>query len=257
MANSCLVEKLGHYLRLSPDDAERLARLEHESEELPAQSLLRAAGAPVRRLYVVKRGWMYAYSHLPNGSRQVAHIHYPGDLVGLTDVAFERATLSLAAVSDATVCPFPKSALDQIFIHSPALSALLFSLGMVEHAVLSDRLRIMARSGAVERVTHFLLEVVSRLRITHPDIGEGFSLPMTQELLGDAIGLSNVYVSRALSELQQRGWIERRARRIRLLNEDAMRAAVDFNDRHFRIDTSWFPGALSVSEGAPSLSLRA
>jgi CRP/FNR family transcriptional regulator len=121
------------------------------------------------------------------------------------------------------------------------LSALLFSIGMVEHAVLVDRIRIISRMRARERVIHFLLEVVSRLRVTRREMGGRFDMPLSQEMIGDAIGLTNVYVSRSLKQMQAEGMIVRHGRGIDLVDEEAMKKAVDFEDRHFKIDTTWFP----------------
>lgn len=243
MAGSCLIEKIGYHIPLSATDAALLTRLEEREEPFRARATVRETGQPADRLFVVRAGWFFSYMILPNGSRQIMHIHYPGDIVGIPDIAFARTSAALAAATPGRLCPFPKSALDEVFIRSPRLSALLFSIGMVEHAVLADRIRIISRMGAEARVTHFLLEVVSRLRVTRRDLQGHFELPLSQGMIGDAIGLTNVYVSRALKRMQGDGLIRRHAHGIDLLDEGEMKKRVDFEDRHFRIDTSWFPGS--------------
>lgn len=243
MSNSCLVEKIGYHLRLSEPDKALLARLEEAEEAVSAGAQVREAGSTVEHMYVVRAGWFYDHVLLPDGRRQVLHLHYPGDIVGLPEIPFARTGATLTSATGGVLCPFPKQALDQVFERAPRLAALLFSIGMVEHAVLADRIRVIGRMGAKERVAHFLLEVVSRLRVTRRDLGARFELPLTQSVIGDAVGLSNVYVSRALSQLEASGAIRRRGRNIELLDEAGMKREVDFEDRHFRIDTSWFPGS--------------
>lgn len=243
MPKSCLIEKIGYHVPLAPQDEGLLARLEEAQETFRARATVRDIGAPVERLYVVRGGWFFSYTMLPDGGRQILHLHYPGDIVGIPDIAFSRTSAALAAATDGVLCPFPKSALDEIFVRSPRLSALLFSIGMVEHAVLADRLRIVSRQGATARVAHFLLEVVSRLRVTRRDLGTAYDLPLSQSMIGDAVGLTNVHVSRGLGRLAASGAIARHGHRIDLLDEAGLRRSVDFEDRHFRIDTSWFPKA--------------
>ena len=243
MTQSCLVAKIGHHTPLGPHDAALLARMEEVEEPYRAKAMVRDSGAPAERLYVVKTGWFYSYMILANGNRQILHIHYPGDIVGIPDIAFSRTGAALSAVTDGLLCPFPKSALDEVFMRSPRLSALLFSIGMVEHAVLVDRIRIISRMGATERVAHFLLEVVSRLRVTRRDMKTQFDLPLSQSMIGDAVGLTNVYVSRAMKRMQDDGVIRRDGHGIDLIDEPRMKQLVDFEDRHFKIDTSWFPKA--------------
>lgn len=244
MKRTCLIEKLRYHIKVSDAQAELLSGLEKEQQTIPGNTRVHSAGDRVDHLYVLQSGWLYSYSYLPNGSRQVLQLHYPGDIVGLTDIPFARNSHHLASASNSVICPFPKKSLDEIFLHAPALACLLFSIGMVDHAVLADRIRIMGRMGARERVAHFLLEMISRMRITCDDGSSEYEIPLTQSLIGDAVGLTNVYVSRALGQLRQRGLISSHKRRVRLLDEDALRASVDFTDRHFRIDTSWFANAV-------------
>lgn len=241
MSRTCLIEKLSHHVDVNDIQADLLEGLERERRTVAADALIHSAGDRVDSLYVLRSGWLYSYSYLPDGSRQVLHLHYPGDIIGLADIPFAQTTHYLRTASESVICPFPKRSLDEVFVHAPALACLLFSIGMVDHAVLADRMRIMGRMGARERVAHFLLEMISRMRITSDDGTDEYEIPLTQSLIGDAVGLTNVYVSRALAQLHQRGWISRQQRRVRLLDEDALRASVDFSDRHFKIDTSWFP----------------
>ncbi len=241
MTKSCLVEKIGYHIPLAEQDAALLAKLEETELPVRAKTVVRDIGVRTEHMYVVKSGWFYTYMILPNGTRQILHIHYPGDIVGIPDIAFSKTSYALAAVTDGCLCPFPKSSLFEVFERSPRLSALLFSIGMVEHAVLADRIRIISRLGAKERVVHFLLEVVSRLRVTRRDMKTRFDLPLSQSMIGDAVGLTNVYVSRALKQMEQEGVVRRDGRGIDLIDEPRMRQSVDFEDRHFRIDTTWFP----------------
>lgn len=84
---------------------------------------------------------------------------------------------------------------------------------------------------------------MSRLRVTRRDLGTAYDLPLSQSMIGDAVGLTNVHVSRGLGRLAASGAIARHGHRIDLLDEAGLRRSVDFEDRHFRIDTSWFPKA--------------
>ena len=103
-----------------------------------------------------------------------------------------------------------------------------------------------------EHARGVLGELGHRLRITNPDVGDSFELPLSQELVGDTLGLTNVYVSRTLSLMERAGLIERIDRSIRIADEQGLRDMADFQDRYYRIDTSWFPGGAleKLSAGA-------
>ena len=77
MPGSCLVEKIGYHIPLAPGDAALLARLEEARETWRAHAIVRDIGAQAERLYVVRGGWFFSYTMLPDGGRQILHIHYP------------------------------------------------------------------------------------------------------------------------------------------------------------------------------------
>lgn len=241
MTDSCLVSKLSHYIDLDEPDRSLITRLEKRERDFPRRHVVREVGDEARMLYAVRDGWLFSSTTMRDGRRQVLQFHYPGDIIGIPDLAFSSATVTLETLTPVCLCPFPKTALDDVFVETPRLAALLFNLGMVDHVVLLDRLRAISRFNAQERISHLILEVVSRLRITHPEIGAHFELPLNQNMIGDAVGLTNVYVSRSFKGMEETGLIRRRGRMLEILDEDDLRRRVGFEDRYFSVDTEWLP----------------
>jgi len=238
---SCLIRKISYYLDLSEEEKRMLARLEESTRELRRDEILVEESSPLREMYVVSRGWLYTYSHTVDGRRQVFEVHFPGDIVGASQAPFKYSAYGVAAATDAHVCPFPKSSLNEIFSRSAGLTALFYTFAVLDHATIMDRLRATGRMGAPERVLLVLLQCVARLRITNPDMRDGLEMPLRQELIGDMVGLSNISVSHAVKELAEEGLIERDGRHISFLEPERARAMTDFSDRYYAIDTSWFP----------------
>lgn len=238
---SCLVCRLGYYIDINERDERLLRELEKNEISVAAKTNL-GAQDNIDNLFVVKSGWLYSYVDLEDASRQVLRIHYPGDLVGLSDIAMKESFGTVKTVTKAVLCPFPKKCLDDIFTQSPRLTALIFSLGMLEQVVLMDRLKIVGRMSAVDRVAHFLLEIHARLKIHAPkEVDAEFDLPLTQESIGDAIGLTNVSVSNALTQLEFEGYVSCNRRRVVFHDIEKLKEKTDFRDRYFKIDTDWFP----------------
>jgi CRP-like cAMP-binding protein len=103
-------------------------------------------------------------------------------------------------------------------------------------------MRAATLMNARDCVALFLLQVQARLRITHSRLGESFELPLTQELIGSAVGLSTVSVNRAIRSLERQKRVRRSGRIIEFLDSKALAREVDFVDRFYRVDASWFPG---------------
>ncbi len=239
--SSCLIAKLSHYIDLSSDDCRLLERLEKNEREYSAGTDVHTIGMEVSHMHVVKSGWLYNYLDLPDGRRQIVRIHHPGDVLGLPDIAYNDASSTLRASTDACLCPFPKSHMDEIFVNAPRLTALLFTIAVRDQVVLIDMLRATGRMSARERVSYLLLDLLARLRVTNKEITDSFKLPLNQSEIGDTVGLTNVYVSKTLKQLQSDGYISLDNTQVRLLNEDAMIEMCDFAERYASIDTSWFP----------------
>ncbi len=239
--HSCLIERMRHYTPLSAQDEALLLALEKDELSYRTRTRLKFSEKP-SHLFVLKSGWLYRYEELDDKRRQVLRIHYPGDIVGLTDVAMKEAGGEMMTVTNVVLCPFPKHKLDDIFTNSPRLTALLFSLGVLNQVVLQDRIKVMGRSTAPYKVAHFLLEMHARLRIHSPDgMLNNFSMPLTQDVIGDAIGLTNVSVSNAMTQLAFEGYCTCQHREVVLHDVDKLKQLIDFKDRYFEIDTSWFP----------------
>ncbi len=59
-----------------------------------------------------------------------------------------------------------------------------------------------------------------------------YDLPMTQEQLCDALGLTWVHVNRVFKGLEREGLIHRRKREATTADWHRLRRATDFNERH-------------------------
>ena len=168
-------------------------------------------------------------------------LHFPGDTIGLSSLAFGRSSDAVTAVTDVVLCPFDKDRLAQLFEEHPRLAALIFTLSVAERVTLADRLASIGRTSARMRVASLICELLARLRIgAGPDLKE-FQVPLTQEEIGDATGLTAVHVNRMMRSLVDDGLIARHGNTITVLDEKRLVQEVNFVDRYAQIDTSWLP----------------
>ena len=239
---SCLVTKLSHYVELSPRDHDLLTAFEAEQREYRKRDLVRREGDEVKYLFVVKKGWFYGHSLLPSGKRQVHRLYLPGDLIGTQEVVCKTATVNVSAASKGILCPFEKAGLKTVFVESPRLTALLYSIEALDQVTQDDRLRSIARMDAAGRLAHFFLQVFSRLSVAGEQQGDTLKVEMSQELIGDALGLTGIHVNRTFRQLSEDGLISLDNGSLTLRDREALKSIAAFDDRHYRIDTSWFPG---------------
>lgn len=238
---SCFLAKLGHYVDLSDSDQKMLAVFEQDERYFPARGSVVVAGEEVDSIFVVKDGWAVSYTLFPDGRRQNIRVHLPGDVMALSSIAYSHQTIHIDAVTDTTVCPFPKKRIATLFEKSPRLSALFMAIAMRDKVALRDTIRMLGRMNAEDRLGYFLLDTLARLRVGTEADRVAFDLPMSQAMIGDTIGISFVSVNRAFKELTTLGLIARQGREVTIVREAELVKQCDFHDRYDTLDTAWFP----------------
>jgi CRP-like cAMP-binding protein len=112
-------------------------------------------------------------------------------------------------------------------VRSGLETALLRNAAFDEHFVLNQLVRV-GRQAAYERLSHLLLELLFRLRAVSQVHGNSFVLPLTQETLSDALGLSVVHTNRTLQQLRRDRQIEMKNSSVTILQPDRLAEIGDF-----------------------------
>lgn len=206
-----LQNKLSVFITLDEADRKTLDRLVSgrqqqigRSTDMVSQGERRAQG------YVLLDGWAARYKTLPDGRRQILSFLIPGDIVGLFAPISPYATASVSAVTHVTVSTFSADALTGVLAGSPRLGAALAWAAAREHEILAEHLVSVGRRTARERIAHLFLELWARLRARGLANGQGLSIPLTQAVIADTLGLSVVHVNRTLRRLAHDGILETR-----------------------------------------------
>lgn len=248
-----LLRRAAHFVQLSQAERRVLAELGADRRRVAAGESLVEEGEPSDQLFILQAGRMLCSTLLAAGERQILRLHHPGDLMNITCLTWSRTSASVAAMIDSEVSAFPRSALTDVFVHTPRLAALFYGLSIVDNVVLADRLKMLGRTDGRGRVAGLLLELLSRQRLTDPDGEDTVELYLTQSQIADAVGITKVHVNRLLRELAADGLIERDGRRVHLRDPDALVALSAFVDRHAELETDWYP----PSEADVRVSMRA
>lgn len=236
MTTSCIIRHFQNYAELSQDEQELLDSLEKSPKAFSRNTVLWEQGQQLDHFYTVRSGWACSYRNMEDGSRQVLDIYVPGDIVGLREFAFQRRIANLQAISEATLCPFPKHRLSEVFEQSQKLCNLFFLISARDQAILVERLINLGRRSAREKLAHFLLEMAYRLDKACADIYDCNHLPLTQVVIADALGLSTVHLNRTLQELKQEGLVTLGPDGINLLDREGLIKVAGFDPEYLSED---------------------
>ena len=254
---SPLETRLSQYLALTYAERDGLQWLERREQRFEAGQVVVSEGEATDKLHIVASGWLHGSVQVKGGGRQILRFYFIGDLTTTFSIAWGHSAATLTAVSACTLFDIPRSALGRLFRDHPRLGALLYGVSASEHVAMADRLTSIGRTDGMTRVATLLLDIRSRLRVVDGLTGATFELPLTQQDLGDAVGLTKEHVNRSLKALEATGLLEREGKIIRIKDVDALTQLVGFNDRHGHVATDWLPPPASASDIDHRLTSRA
>lgn len=188
-------------------DADAFGLLTGPAIRLRRGDVLRVEGAPKPDVYRLRDGWLACSVMTAEGRRQITKFHLPGDLVGMPSLAAHEATETIEALSDAEVEIVPLDAFADVFTNHPRVAALLFMWSLEERVRLMHHLAVIGRMRANKRVAALLLLLYQRAQLNAPSRRTSFTMPLTQQDLADATGMSIVHANRSLKDLRERGLV--------------------------------------------------
>ena len=222
-----VVRRLRALSALSEAEQELLRSLGERRERHSAGEELVAEGALTGRPRFILAGWACRQRVLPDGRRQIFSFLLPGDGLSLNRrVAPELSTLAaLTALETVDADPALEAAQSG---RAPGLSRAFAVVEPFEQGLLLDHMVRLGRQTAYERVAHFLLELQRRLEIVGLGDSQRFPLPLTQEIMADALGLSIVHVNRTLQQMRRERLIELRSGVAILLQRELLADIADY-----------------------------
>ncbi len=159
--------------------------------------------------YIVLSGWVVLSKILPDGMRHNIDFVLPGDLLADWCLADSRSGYAAEAITDTELCAIPKLRLAEAWPKSPPLFNRVAASQAMQRARLIEHQTLLARRDALDGLVALVVSLFTRLNHRLPARpGEHFALPLTQTHLCDALGVTNVHISRVLRGLRQQGILQ-------------------------------------------------
>jgi CRP-like cAMP-binding protein len=203
-----LIRKLERSDVLSDEEKDVLEKAFTRIREFRAdEDIVREGDRPTESC-IVMEGFAARYKVLPSGRRQISAIHISGDFVDLQSFLLKTMDHGIMTLAP-TRCAFvPHANLKKITEEHPHLARMLWLSTLIDSAIHRSWLTAMGRTSATAQMAHLICELHVRLGAVGQTNGNSFHMPVTQEELGDALGLSTVHVNRVLTELRNGGIVQ-------------------------------------------------
>jgi CRP-like cAMP-binding protein len=230
-----LFRLLATHCPLSAADRDAILNLPHRIRTRDALAYLVREGDQPEICGVLVSGFAFRHKITGNGDRQILSINIPGEPLDLQHLFLEQADHNIQMLTRGEVAEIPLSALERLVLEKPHLARALQVYTLVEGSIFREWTVNVGRREAKAKLAHLICELAVRLQAQGLLEASSYELPMSQEQLADATGLTPVHVNRTLKMLEAEGLIERTRRLIRIPQWEHLRDAADFNRRYLHI----------------------
>lgn len=211
-------------------------------ERLEAGAQVRPQGklASADRIAVVS-GWLCEYALLPDGRRQIFDLVLPHEIASLSTAELsgrDLVTLTRVEMIDWSAA---KHEMREQIVRSWEQTELQ------RHRRMFDQVIRLGRLSAEERMLNLFLDIYHRLKragLVHADT---LKLPLTQELLADALGLSVVHINRTIKALRAKHYITLQGGVITLHHPAELAELACYEHLPSRINPVWDRSPLSYA----------
>ncbi|WP_380782336.1 Crp/Fnr family transcriptional regulator [Sphingomonas sp. R86520] len=229
-----LIRKFSSRVSMSAGDRAQIAALPFKLRTIDASTyMLREGQHPTRCAFIVA-GLAYRQKLTPNGEREIVSIVMPGEFVDLQNLFLDESDHDIQALTRLTLAEIPINALRDLILACPPAGHALWVDALIESSIHREWLLNIGRRNARTRLAHLLCEFSVRFR-TSAGADMAYELPMTQEQLGDALGLTPVHVNRVLKSLETAGLIARKKRQVSVMDWAGLRDTAEFNERYLHL----------------------
>jgi CRP-like cAMP-binding protein len=230
-----LAARLERIAELCPEDIRLLDSFCSEARDMPARRNIIREGDRPENVHLMVEGWAARYKLLPDGTRQIMAFLIPGDLCDVHITVLGEMDHSIATLTQARVAHIPRAKMREVE-DRPRLTKALWWATLVDEAVLRAWLVNVGRRDAVQAIGHLLCEMYARLKNVGLAAANRMELPLTQEEIGDALGLTPVHVNRVLQRLRADGLIALKRGALEILDMAALQRVAGFNPNYLHIE---------------------
>ncbi|WP_106476894.1 Crp/Fnr family transcriptional regulator [Phytohalomonas tamaricis] len=232
-----LIYKLERFRPLSDADRQLLADAFTHAADIPKHQHIITEGEQANEVHLLVEGWACRYKLLPNGKRHIVAYLMPGDLCDIHVTLLKRMDHSIMTLTPAKVMAISHDRINELLDTNPALSCALLWSTSVDEATLREWLVNIGSRSAEQRLAHLFCELMVRSRAAGIIEDSCMTLPLTQDDMGDAMGLTAVHTNRVLQKLRREGLIELKGRRLIIHDWERLTAFSEFDPAYLHLES--------------------
>lgn len=240
-----LPQELVNGLNLSERDRQTVTR---------GRSII-ADGSKVTSVFLISEGWAVSKLSIGTGDTQILDVLGSGSIAGMSRIADTGLNgYSAIALQDVSLYQINLRALNDLAAQDEAVSKWLTD--ELSHQVQRTQIHIAAlgQLPARGRLAFAMLRILDVAQQTGESmVGKSIRLPITQEEIGNMLGLTNVSISKLMSAFRREGLIDYARNRIVVQNVEGLSEICGVHSETLKTDqTKDFGNQFKASGAAQS-----
>ena len=230
------LKKLRKRVNISREEEEAIRGAMSEVRDIRADATVIRRGQELSESLMLLGGWLARTRDLADGQRQVSELHVTGDFADLHGFTLKRLDHNLVTLCPCRLAVFPHERVRELLERFPHLARVYWFMTNLDAAIHREWTVSLGRRSALARMAHLFSEMRVRLEIVGLVDGDSYEFPLTQQELGECLGLTSVHVNRTLQELRRRDLIEVENRRARILDVPGLHDVADFDPSYLYLE---------------------
>jgi CRP-like cAMP-binding protein len=246
-AFSPLIRKIEHLIVLSNEEKNVLLSACSITKRLGSDEDVVRDGDEPSDCNLLLEGMVFRYKVTADGRRQILSFQTPGDIFDAQSFILERMDHSIGTLMPCHIALIPHRTMLEITQAYPRIARALWKDTLVDAAIFREWMTSIGRRSSYARIAHLMCEIYTKLDVVSLTRNGEIDWPITQEEIGDALGLSSVHVNRTLQELRSDGLITLDRKTLTLHDWEGLQSAGQFDPAYLHLK----PGRL-ISNPNPS-----
>jgi CRP-like cAMP-binding protein len=226
---TALIARLRTISALDDEDLQAIRSLPIVVKHYQQGQLIVRDGDRPAECCLISQGFCVRSKTTSNGRRQILSIHIPGEIPDLQSLHLHVLDHDLVALTDCTLGFISHVSLREITRRRPNLAEIFWRDTLIDSAMFRDWIVNVGQRPAPSRLAHIIVELRERLKVVGQVQGARFEMPLTQEQIGEAMGVTSVHANRIVKQLRDDNVLEFHRGSVRVIDEQKLLELADFD----------------------------
>lgn len=230
--NAALIKRLRTCSGITDEDLHEIQALPITVRQYPAERAVVRDGETATDCCLIVDGFCARSKTIPDGKRQILSIHIPSEIPDLMSLFLHVMDHDLCTLTPCTLGFIAHETLQKLHRRRPNVAEIFWRDTLIDAAMFREWIVNVGQRPAPARLAHVMAELRERLKVIGRADRNSFEMPLTQEQIGEALGVTAVHANRVIKQLREEGVADLHRGRVTVLDEAKFQELADFDNRY-------------------------